>query len=68
MLTIDLKKVSADMQTHKNPQLRDGPAPFKAPSQFTSVTSAGAKAPAVVKEPVFTRDGKKWLIVSSTSS
>jgi len=28
----DLKKVTSDMQTHKNPALRSGPAPFKAPT------------------------------------
>lgn len=56
----DLKKVTADMQTHKNPTLRTGPAPFKTPTQFGSAP----KAPVVetVKPPVFTRDGKKWLI------
>lgn len=69
------------MQTHKNPTLRTGPAPFK-PTQFGSITTP-AKAvnnsvnsngtsnsvtgsslanAAASKEPVFTRDGKKWLI------
>lgn len=47
------------MQTHKNPTLRQGPAPFKAPS------ASGGHNPAVVadKPPSFVRDGKKWLIV-----
>lgn len=69
------------MQTHKNPTLRTGPAPFK-PTQFgsistptkpvnnglssnsntNSVSSLNTTANAVRKEPVFTRDGKKWLI------
>lgn len=49
------------MQTHKNSQLRTGPAPFKAPA--ASAQAPGAKAgPAAAKPPVFTRDGKKWLI------
>uniref|UniRef100_A0A1A9WUC6 Adenylyl cyclase-associated protein n=1 Tax=Glossina brevipalpis TaxID=37001 RepID=A0A1A9WUC6_9MUSC len=56
-ITKNLKKVTADMQTHKNPTLRTGPAPFK-PTQFGSVSAA---AP-IVKDPVFARDGKKWLI------
>ena len=57
----DLKKVTADMQTHKNPTLRTGPAPFKTPTQFGSASKAPTGAP-VVKDPVFARDGKKWLI------
>ncbi|SPP79922.1 adenylyl cyclase-associated protein 1 isoform X1 [Drosophila guanche] len=59
-ITKNLKKVTGDMQTHKNPSLRTGPAPFKTPAK--SGSSAAPAAPAVAKEPVFTRDGKKWLI------
>lgn len=64
---LGLKKVTSDMQTHKNTALRSGPAPFKAP---VSLPSPGNKAPAPVanKPPVFTRDGKKWLIVSIPSN
>ncbi|KNC31171.1 hypothetical protein FF38_14273 [Lucilia cuprina] len=58
-ITKNLKKVTADMQTHKNPTLRTGPAPFKTPTQFASSSKPAAP---VVKDPVFTRDGKKWLI------
>lgn len=52
------------MQTHKNPALRSGPAPFKAPvSNATSMkTVLPANAP-IDKPPTFTRDGKKWLVV-----
>lgn len=62
-LSIGLKKVTSDMQTHKNTALRSGPAPFKAP---VSLPSPGSRpsAPVADKPPVFTRDGKKWLIVS----
>lgn len=60
-ITKNLKKVTADMQTHKNPTLRTGPAPFKA-TQFGSVSAAGTAAASMVKDPIFTRDGKKWLI------
>ncbi|KAL9923351.1 adenylyl cyclase-associated protein 1 isoform 1-T4 [Glossina fuscipes fuscipes] len=60
-ITKNLKKVTADMQTHKNPTLRTGPAPFK-PTQFGSVSAAGPAAASMVKDPIFTRDGKKWLI------
>ncbi|XP_034472380.1 adenylyl cyclase-associated protein 1 isoform X2 [Drosophila innubila] len=57
-ITKNLKKVTGDMQTHKNPSLRTGPAPFKTPAS----SSSGPAIAASVKEPVFTRDGKKWLI------
>uniref|UniRef100_A0A182N8M7 Adenylyl cyclase-associated protein n=1 Tax=Anopheles dirus TaxID=7168 RepID=A0A182N8M7_9DIPT len=60
-ITKGLKKVTADMQTHKNPGLRSGPAPYKAPVGVTNGTKSVA-APAVAKPPTFTRDGKKWLI------
>lgn len=58
---VGLKKVTSDMQTHKNPQLRQGPAPFKAPS---ASGVGGTPAAPVDKAPVFNRDGKKWIIVS----
>lgn len=61
-----LRKVTPDMQTHKNPGLRTGPAPFKAPAAST-VPSKKLPQPGAGtlpdKPPVFTRDGKKWLIV-----
>ncbi|XP_017775004.1 PREDICTED: adenylyl cyclase-associated protein 1 isoform X2 [Nicrophorus vespilloides] len=59
-ITRTLKKVTADMQTHKNPTIRQGPAPFKAPNPV--VSSVGAKAAPIDKPPSFVRDGKKWLI------
>lgn len=60
-ITKGLKKVTADMQTHKNTTLRQGPAPFK-PSAKPS-TYGNISAPVTVdKPPSFTRDGKKWLI------
>ncbi len=54
-----LKKVTADMQTHKNPNLRSGPAPYKAPA-FKSVETKPA-AP-IAKPPSFYQDGKKWIV------
>ncbi|KAJ8670581.1 hypothetical protein QAD02_001840 [Eretmocerus hayati] len=62
-ITKNLKKVTSDMQTHKNTNLRTGPAPFKAPvvSNNSPVKSSPANAP-IDKPPVFTRDGKKWLV------
>lgn len=64
-ITKGLKKVTADMQTHKNPGLRSGPAPYKAPAAVSNGTKSvapPAAAAAVTKPPTFTRDGKKWLI------
>ncbi|XP_017790023.1 PREDICTED: adenylyl cyclase-associated protein 1 isoform X2 [Habropoda laboriosa] len=63
-ITKNLKKVTSDMQTHKNPSLRTGPAPFKAQhvgdaTSMKTLTSANAS---MEKSPVFTRDGKKWLV------
>ncbi|XP_012521496.1 adenylyl cyclase-associated protein 1 isoform X3 [Monomorium pharaonis] len=62
-ITKGLKKVTSDMQTHKNPGLRSGPAPFKAPivNAASMKTVLPANAP-IDKPPVFTRDGKKWLV------
>lgn len=54
---LGLKKITSDMQTHKNSSLRTGPAPFKGP-----VTPG--KAINAEKPPVFVRDGKKWMIVN----
>ncbi|XP_044760567.1 adenylyl cyclase-associated protein 1 [Coccinella septempunctata] len=59
-ITKGLKKVSSEMQTHKNPALRQGPAPFKPVSK--PLAYGNSAGPAVDKPPSFTRDGKKWLI------
>ncbi|XP_060536871.1 adenylyl cyclase-associated protein 1-like [Cylas formicarius] len=58
-ITQNLKKVSPDMQTHKNPSLKQGGGP--AAYKISGVNySSGAQQ--VDKPPVFTRDGKKWVI------
>ncbi|GBP75167.1 Adenylyl cyclase-associated protein 2 [Eumeta japonica] len=64
-ITNTLRKVTPDMQTHKNPQLRQGPAPFKAAPATTGPVKALPTPGAGTlpdKPPVFMRDGKKWLI------
>uniref|UniRef100_A0A336KDG3 CSON007862 protein n=1 Tax=Culicoides sonorensis TaxID=179676 RepID=A0A336KDG3_CULSO len=62
-ITSHLKKVTSDMQTHKNPNLRSGPAPYKAPQPFKATGPKPYVAPQQdEKPPVFNRDGKKWLI------
>lgn len=50
------------MQTHKNPGLRSGPAPYKAPSSISNGSATKAVAAPAAKPPTFVRDGKKWLI------
>ncbi|KAL0268946.1 UNVERIFIED_CONTAM: hypothetical protein PYX00_010716 [Menopon gallinae] len=62
-ITKGLKKVTADMQTHKNPTIRTGPAPFKTPSFVTNQSPMPYKAPSPPeKPPKFGREGKKWII------
>ncbi|KAL0119327.1 hypothetical protein PUN28_009714 [Cardiocondyla obscurior] len=62
-ITKSLKKVTSDMQTHKNPALRSGPAPFKAPTvNAVSMKNVPPANVPIDKPPVFTRDGKKWLV------
>lgn len=55
------------MQTHKNPQLRQGPAPFKAAAPKVPTKALPTPGAGVLpdKPPVFSRDGKKWIIVSN---
>ncbi|KAG6453134.1 hypothetical protein O3G_MSEX008015 [Manduca sexta] len=67
-ITNTLRKVTADMQTHKNPSLRQAPAP--APVRGGAGVAGGVHKPLPQpgagalpdKPPVFMRDGKKWLI------
>ncbi|XP_066250754.1 adenylyl cyclase-associated protein 1 isoform X2 [Euwallacea similis] len=59
-ITRNLKKVTAEMQTHKNTALREGPAPFKPP--LPKKPAASTKSIAADKPPVFVQEGKKWLI------
>ncbi|KAL4107482.1 hypothetical protein QTP88_017823 [Uroleucon formosanum] len=58
-ITKSLKKVSSDMQTHKNPSMRvSGPAP----AVIGNSSGVSAPKPVIEKPPVFARDGKKWLV------
>ncbi|XP_066908085.1 adenylyl cyclase-associated protein 1 isoform X2 [Halyomorpha halys] len=61
-ITKNLKKVTSEMQTHKNPGLRSGPAPFKPTVTAPAKTIGAAPTQPSSKPPVFKRDGKKWLI------
>lgn len=61
-VTSGLKKVTSDMQTHKNPTLRDGPKPFvKQSSPAAQSTPAKANA-GPVREPRLENEGRKWFV------
>lgn len=63
-VTKGLKKVTSDMQTHKNPSLRSGavvPASGK-PAISTKPSPPLAGAP-TVRPPRMELDGKKWIVV-----
>lgn len=61
-ITKSLKKVTSDMQTHKNTGLRTGPAPFKAPAGVKAGGGSAGNHSVADKPPVFRREGKKWII------
>ena len=62
-----IKKVSDDMKTHKNPQLRSGPQPFKAshsgPTPYKAPAAAAQKPAAAPKPAKCELQGKKWIVV-----
>lgn len=62
-----MKKVTPDMQTHKNQALRTGPAPFKAPSATPKPIGSPAVNAVSEKPPRLLKEGKKWMVVSSCS-
>ncbi|ESO82922.1 hypothetical protein LOTGIDRAFT_109031, partial [Lottia gigantea] len=59
-----LKKVTDDMKTHKNPALRQGPAPYKPPLASKPVKGPSpTKTVIAAKPPVLElQNGKKWLV------
>lgn len=65
-ITKSLKKVSADMQTHKNPALRfNSPQPFKpttTPKPGAGKTAAAPAKQQAVKPPRCALEGKKWVV------
>ena len=68
-ITSGLKKVSADQQTHKNPNLRlQGPAPYKpnVSPKPSRVTPPKTQAPA--KPPKTELEGKKWVVEYHTGN
>ena len=61
-VTKGLKKVTADMQTHKNPNLRTGPSPIAPKPQPGSPARTAVVAAAPAKPPRKELEGKKWMI------
>lgn len=66
-VTKGLKKVTPDMQTHKNPGLRQGPKPFSGPTPFKAApvskpTPAAAPAAKAKKPPRKELKNKKWEV------
>nr|CAG4634885.1 EOG090X08PR [Alona affinis] len=62
-VTKGLKKVTSDMQTHKNPNLRSGPSPIAPkPTAGSPARAVGVAAVAPVKPPRKELEGKKWMI------
>lgn len=62
-VTSGLKKVTADMQTHKNPALKaSSTVPAAKSKPAPAPKSFGAPSSAVKKPPVFELQSKKWLI------
>ncbi len=66
-----LRKVTDDMKTHKNPELRSSSV-VKAGSTkqaaSTSTPKYGSGATSAKKPPVLALQGKKWVVVSKKSA
>ncbi|KAL8558490.1 hypothetical protein ACOMHN_059231 [Nucella lapillus] len=69
-VTTGLRKVTDDMKTHKNPALRQGPAPFKTsvpkPVAAPKPTAAAKATPA--KPPLTELQNKKWVVEYHTGN
>ena len=62
--TVGLKKVTNEMKTHKNPELRTSSVVKAGDLPAKKQTKPATTAPAVKKNPVFALQGKKWIVVS----
>ncbi|XP_025089872.1 adenylyl cyclase-associated protein 1-like isoform X2 [Pomacea canaliculata] len=63
-VTEGLRKVTDDMKTHKNPALRQGPAPFKAAHKpsVAAKPAVAAKTKAPERPPLIELQNKKWVV------
>lgn len=68
VFSLGLRKVTDDMKTHKNPELR-GSSVVKAGSvKSSSAPKFGSATSAAKKPPVLALQGKKWVVVSFRKS
>jgi len=61
-ITSGLTKVTSDMQTHKNPSLREGPKPFVKQTEPAPSSSPAVKTTAPQKPPRCEQEGRKWFV------
>lgn len=61
-ITAGLKKVTSDMQTHKNTALRKTSQVNSSAKPYSAPKPKSIAKKEVVKDPVFELDGKKWMI------
>lgn len=61
-----MKKVTDNMKTHKNPNLRlQSAVPFKAAKTVSKVTTPVKPAAQVTRPAKFALEANKWVIVSA---
>ncbi|XP_068216986.1 adenylyl cyclase-associated protein 1 isoform X2 [Palaemon carinicauda] len=60
-ITSGLKKVTDDMKTHKNPNLREGPKPFVKASSGAPASDKKESSP-TARPPKLALEGKKWYV------
>ena len=65
---LGLKKVSNDMKTHKNPELRSTSMVTASAKPSTAIKPSLATKPIASKPPKCQLEGKKWIIVSVMTS
>ena len=63
LLIIGLKKVTNDMKTYKNPELRASSVVKASDTAKKPTATPKSAAPAVKKPPVCELQGQKWIVV-----
>eukprot|EP00010_Vexillifera_abyssalis_P009407 CAMPEP_0201545600 /NCGR_PEP_ID=MMETSP0173_2-20130828/2057_1 /ASSEMBLY_ACC=CAM_ASM_000268 /TAXON_ID=218659 /ORGANISM="Vexillifera sp., Strain DIVA3 564/2" /LENGTH=490 /DNA_ID=CAMNT_0047954035 /DNA_START=16 /DNA_END=1488 /DNA_ORIENTATION=+ len=67
-VTTGLKKVTKDMQTHKNPNLRAGGTVKSTPKKTAPARKWGGAASSKKYDPVFELQGNKWVVEHHTNN
>ena len=65
---VGLRKVTDDMKTHKNPELRTSSVVKASEKPAAKAAPKAASAPATKKPPLCQLQGKKWVVVSMQQS